>query len=135
MKSTFLLACFLLVISLSPKTLNAQKENASLTPVQFQGAQVFKQRCGVCHLLTIVGTVKGQTAVMKGRLYGPALSKNMVIGAEDAIRQQIMNGGAKMPGFQYGLTPEQITSIIEYLKTVDKPAEVGYSAGSADEDY
>ena len=134
MKSMFLLACFLLVVSLSPKTLNAQRDTISQTPMQHQGAMLFKQRCGLCHLLYIVGTVNGQTAVMKGRLIGPMLSKDLVTKAEDSVRQQIMNGGQRMPGFQYALTPTQINAIIEYLKTVEKPAEVGYSSGSGDDD-
>jgi mono/diheme cytochrome c family protein len=138
MKFKYLLSFLLLVGSLSPAVVDAQRDNSStgpaLTPVQAQGAKVFKQRCGLCHLLYIVGTVNGQTAVMKGKMIGPMLSKNMITGAEDAVRQQIMNGGERMPGFQYALTPTQITSIIEYLKTVDRPTEIGNSTGSGDED-
>jgi mono/diheme cytochrome c family protein len=135
MKFKLLLSCFLLlVVSLSPMAVDAQRENSPLTPVQQQGASLFKQRCGLCHLLTIVGKVNGQTAVMKGRLYGPRLTKDNVVGQEDSVRQQIMSGSVRMPGFQYGLTPAQISSIIEYLKTVEKPTEVGYSTGSADDD-
>ena len=62
------------------------------------------------------------------------LSKDKITGEEDSVRQQIMNGSAVCRGFQYGLTAVQIRAIIEYLKTVEKPAQVGYSSGSADED-
>jgi mono/diheme cytochrome c family protein len=134
LSSVLFLPCLLLAVALSPIALNAQRGNSSLTPAQFQGAQVFKQRCGVCHLLRIVGTVNGQSAVMKAKLEGPILSKDIVLKAEDAVRQQIKEGSAHMPGFQYSLTPTQINAIVEYLKTVEKPAEVGYSAGSETED-
>jgi mono/diheme cytochrome c family protein len=134
MSSKFLASIFLSVITFSPPPLAAQQENTSLTPAQLQAASLFKQRCGVCHLPTIVGKVNGQTVVMRTRLYGPALSKDTVIGKEDAVRQQMMQGTPRMPGFQYGLTPAQITSIIEYLKTVEKPLQVGFSSGSADDD-
>jgi len=134
MNSKFLACAFLFAVSLAPSGLHAQGENSSLTPVQQQGARLFKQRCGLCHLLTIVGKVNGQTAVMRARTYGPLITKDNVIGEEDSVRKQIMQGSARMPGFQYGLTGVQINSIIEYLKTVEKPVQVGYSAGSADED-
>jgi hypothetical protein len=34
------------------------------------------------------------------------------------VREFIRRGTPRMPGFQYGLTPEEIDSIIAYLKTV-----------------
>jgi mono/diheme cytochrome c family protein len=134
MKSKFFLTCCLLVISFAPAAVNAQQGNSAPTPAQAQGARLFKQRCGLCHLLYIVGKVDGQTAVMKGRMIGPMLTREKVMQEEAAVRQQIVNGGERMPGFQYALTPTQISAIIEYLKTIEKPTQVAYAAGSGDDD-
>jgi mono/diheme cytochrome c family protein len=38
------------------------------------------------------------------------------------IRDYIRNGSKRMPGFKYGLEPSEIDAIVEYLKTVPKPA-------------
>jgi mono/diheme cytochrome c family protein len=119
---------------LSPLAVAAQQANSSLTPVQLQGKGLFKQRCAVCHLSVIVGMENGQAIVVSSRMYGPTLTKDQVIGSEDAIRAQIMNGSARMPGYQYGLKPQQITAIIEYLKTVDKKDVKGDINGASNPD-
>jgi mono/diheme cytochrome c family protein len=118
-KSKILIAALLCVVS--PMVVAAQQ--GSLNTVQFEGKGLFKQRCAVCHLASIVGQVNGKPVVSTTKTYGPMLSKEMVIPAEAAIREQIMKGSDKMPSFQYGLKPEQITAIIEYLKTVDRQAQ------------
>jgi mono/diheme cytochrome c family protein len=51
------------------------------------------------------------------------LYRGLVEGNEDSVSETIMNGrGDRMPGFRYTLRPAQITDIIEYLKTLDKPS-------------
>lgn len=128
------LSIALFLVALSPLALAAQQANSSLTPVQLQGKGLFKQRCAVCHLSVIVGMENGQAVVVSNRMYGPTLTKDKVIGAEDAVRAQIMNGSARMPGYQYALKPQQITAIIEYLKTVDKKDTKGDVNGSTNPD-
>lgn len=96
---------------------NAQQTGSnskeSLTDQQVLGRRVFQQRCAVCHTQPLY----------RSRQYGPALYKDIVAGNEDAIRGGIMNGfPGRMPGFKYGLQPAEVTAIIEYLKTVPKPA-------------
>jgi mono/diheme cytochrome c family protein len=108
----------------SPIVVAAQQDaQGGLNAVQFEGKGLFKQRCAVCHLASIVGSVNGKPVVSTTKTNGPMLSKDLVIPAEAAIRAQIMKGSDKMPSFQYGLKPEQITAIIEYLKTVDRQAQ------------
>ena len=88
----------------------AQSPNA-LTEVELKGKGMFQQRCSVCHLPLVIdddGT------------YGPKLSAETVTGKEPVIREFIRRGTPRMPGFQYGLTPEEIDGIIAYLKTVKK---------------
>jgi mono/diheme cytochrome c family protein len=104
---------FLFFLSLFPSMLRAQgAKTADLTPTQKLGQRVFQQRCGVCH------TKVNAAAPM----YGINLYKDIVDGNEDMIRDYIRNGSNRMPGFKYGLEPAEIDAIVEYLKTVPKPA-------------
>src|ERR1700694_3998751 len=70
----------------------------SLNDAQRQGANLFKQRCNVCHALDTEGNIR----------CGPLLSKETVLGGEDAVRKQIRDGSLRMPGFRYGLQSTQI---------------------------
>lgn len=105
-------------------TAAAQQPNSnskvSLTDQQVLGRRIFQQRCAVCHTQPLY----------KSRLYGPALYKEIVDGNEDAMRGFIMDGTrGRMPGFKYGLQPTEVSAIIEYLKTVPKPALQASGAG------
>lgn len=104
----------LCLFSLFPLTLSAQDSNTKppeLNQTQLLGRRIFQQRCGVCH-----------TQPTASPMYGIALNKELVDGNEDMIRDYIRNGSKKMPGFKYGLEPSEIEAIVEYLKTVPKPA-------------
>jgi mono/diheme cytochrome c family protein len=108
---------FLIVLALFPpisRPLRAQQaSSAPLTDTQKDGRRIFQQRCAVCHTLPTVVSKR----------YGPALYKEIVTDNEDNIRDTIMEGReGLMPGFKYGLTRAEIDSIIEYLKTVNRPA-------------
>lgn len=90
-----------------------QPASAPLTGAQKEGRRLFQQRCAVCHT---------QPTVVSKR-YGPALYKEIVVDNEDNIRDTIMDGReGTMPGFKYGLTRTEVDSIVEYLKTVSRPA-------------
>lgn len=109
---TFLIAlAALLAIAFSAR---AQKTtNAPLTEQQKDGRRIFQQRCAVCHTLPTVVSKR----------YGPALYKEIVQDNDDNIRDVILEGSeGLMPGFKYGLSRSEIDSIVEYLKTVDRPA-------------
>jgi len=103
--------CFLLAASLPLRA--QQPSGASLTDAQKDGRRIFQQRCAVCHTLPTVVSKR----------YGPALYKEIVEDNEDNIRDAIVEGReGLMPGFKYGLSRAEIDSIIEYLKTVNRPA-------------
>ena len=86
----------------------------TLNDTQILGRRVFQQRCAICHTESTPGAHR----------YGPVLSKELVDGNEDTIRDFISNGSkGKMPGFKYGLEPSEINAIVEYLKTVPRPAK------------
>ena len=102
---------FFLAISLPMRA--QQSSSAPLTDAQKEGRRIFQQRCAVCHTLPTVVSKR----------YGPALYKEIVEDNEDNIRDTILEGRVSlMPGFKYGLTRAEIDSIIEYLKTVNRPA-------------
>lgn len=106
---------FVLLLCCSPLTASAQQsdpEKATLSSTQKLGQRIFQQRCGVCH-----------SQIGNFPMYGPALHKDLVNGNEDAIKEMIRSGTTKMPGFKLGLQPAEIDAIVEYLKTVPKPAK------------
>jgi mono/diheme cytochrome c family protein len=109
------LACLFLLVVFPPVVPGQQSSTnapAALNETQILGRRIFQQRCAVCHTEPTPGAKR----------YGPALSKELVDGYEDAIREFIRNGSPnRMPGFKYGLEPPEINAIIEYLKTVPKP--------------
>jgi mono/diheme cytochrome c family protein len=90
-----------------------QSSGTALTDAQKDGRRIFQQRCAVCHTLPTVVSKR----------YGPALYKEIVEDNEDNIRGVILDGReGLMPGFKYGLARAEVDSIIEYLKTVNRPA-------------
>jgi len=109
------LAAVILWLAIIPIRSWAQQSEAEkpLDSTQKLGQRIFQQRCGVCH------TASSPVFPM----YGPALYKDLVAGNEDAIKEMIRTGTSKMPGFRYGLQPSEIDAIVEYLKTVPKPAK------------
>ena len=72
------------------------------------GRRLFEQSCGVCHT---------RPTLVSG-MYGPELSKINLGGQEDLLRLFISNGTARMPGFKYTYSPEQIAAIAGYIKTL-----------------
>jgi mono/diheme cytochrome c family protein len=90
-----------------------QSSGTPLTDAQKDGRRIFQQRCAVCHTLPTVVSKR----------YGPALYKELVEDNEDNIRGVILEGReGLMPGFKYGFTRAEVDSIIEYLKSVNRPA-------------
>ena len=83
--------------------------SGGLSDVELKGRGMFQQRCALCHL---------PRSYDDDSTYGPKLSTATVTGKEAAVRELIRQGTPNMPGFQYGLKPDEIDSIIEYLKTV-----------------
>ena len=89
----------------------AQQAPDGLTDQQRLGRQILAQSCGVCHLPPARNT----------KTYGPVLNKNAGGGDDGVIREYILDGTPRMPGFKYFLQPAEIDAIIAYLKTVPMP--------------
>ena len=109
------------MVLLFPLTLPAQTGNtsASSDDAVSLGRRLFQQNCSVCHT----------QATLTNPMYGPSLYREIVSGKEDAMREYINKGSNKMPGFRSGLKASEINAIIEYLKTVPKPALRGPQKG------
>jgi mono/diheme cytochrome c family protein len=108
MKRTLLL---LLFVTLGAGSAVAQKASYTLTPQQRLGRQILAQSCAVCHLPSGPGA----------KTYGPQLNKSTLPEDDDMIRQTILEGNTRMPGFQYFLQPTQVDAIIAYLRTIPVP--------------
>jgi mono/diheme cytochrome c family protein len=76
------------------------------------GRNLFAQHCVVCHVKTLI------TAA---RTYGPSLSGQSLGGQEEVLRAFISEGDSNMPGFKLSLAPDEIASIVAYLKTLPAP--------------
>jgi mono/diheme cytochrome c family protein len=106
---------FLFLVLLSP--LRAPAQNGGSAPDSANdavtlGRRLFQQNCSICHT----------QATLTNPMYGPSLYRDLVNGKEDVVRDYIAKGSSKMPGFRYGLKASEINAIVEYLKTVPKPA-------------
>ena len=110
MRRTFPVLSILLSLGALPAL--AQKDGAKLTEQQRLGRQILAQSCAVCHLPSGPGA----------KTYGPALNKSTLPEDDDGMRQTILEGNTRMPGFQYFLQPAQVDAIIAYLRTVPAPA-------------
>jgi mono/diheme cytochrome c family protein len=105
---------FVFALAAWPQGLYAQPAPATnpLNDTQKQGRLLYEQSCGICHT----------KPTLISPLYGPALSKESLEGREDVLRTFIANGTTRMPGFKTMYQPAQIDAIVQYLKTVPKPA-------------
>jgi mono/diheme cytochrome c family protein len=90
----------------------AAQEPSNLNETQRHGEQLLAQSCGVCHLRGDPGA----------RTYGPPLNKAAANGDDDIMRDYILNGTPRMPGFKYYLKDDEISAIISFVRTVPVPA-------------
>ena len=87
-------------------------QSSDLSERELAGKKLFLQRCSICHMPPL-NTPEDPDP----KPYGPKLNGFVRDQAtEDRARQAILNGTPRMPGFQYGLSKEQIDLIIGYLK-------------------
>jgi len=107
----------LVVVVLATQAANAQ--SGALNDAQHQGRALFNQSCRVCHT----------PPSLNAPLYGPALSQDTQRGHDDVLAEIIAEGSPRMPGFKYQFSPDQITAIVAYLRTV--PAQQSASSQPA----
>jgi mono/diheme cytochrome c family protein len=83
----------------------------NLSPEQREGRRILTQNCNICHLPQNPGSPT----------YGPRLSKSSANGDDNLMREVIMNGLVKMPGWKYTLNAQDISNIIAYVRTLPEP--------------
>jgi len=96
----------LVVVMLASPAAHAQ--SGTLNAAQHQGRALFNQSCRVCHT----------PPALNAPLYGPALNQDTQRGRDDVLAEIIAEGSPRMPGFKYQFSPDQITAIVAYLRTV-----------------
>jgi mono/diheme cytochrome c family protein len=93
-----------------------------------RGRATWLQRCAYCH------DGVGQPTY---RTMGPWLGAETVqVLGPDALRAIINVGTERMPGFRYGLRPQQVDQVIDFLKTVGNdqkptPLQLGTKSSGA----
>lgn len=89
--------------------MEALASQSSLSASEVNGRKLFVQRCALCH------DPLGQPS--SPNTPGPWLNNETVqtLGEEN-VRNKIMVGSRRMPGWQYALTQTQIDQIVTYLK-------------------
>ena len=81
-----------------------------------QGHAIFVQRCALCHLSPDGWRKSGLEPSIGPSLNG--ILKDDSPEREAVVRERIRIGSQAMPGFQYGLNPQQLDRLIAYLKTL-----------------
>jgi mono/diheme cytochrome c family protein len=102
----------------------APPPSPALSPADNMGRKVFQTRCAMCHVgqepATELASDAGGRRGGGARTMGPLLSK-INAANEERLRDKIKNGGPRMPGYKLALTEEQITQLIGFLRTVERP--------------
>jgi mono/diheme cytochrome c family protein len=109
--SRLLVAGFVIASALGAFAQGASPD-AAFNDAQREGLRLFSQSCGVCHT-----TIQQRT-----KQYGPVLSRETLGGDEEAMREYIGQGTPRMPGFRFNFEPDQISAIVQYIKTIPPQA-------------
>ena len=94
----------------------------SLTPSQAHGRMILTQNCNICHLPQNPGSPT----------YGPRLSKTTTNGDDNLMREVILNGLVRMPGWKYTLKDADVNDIIAYVRTLPEPPPPTAKGGGAE---
>jgi mono/diheme cytochrome c family protein len=100
-----------LLVALWPNGGLAQQAGDNLNDQQQRGRQLLAQSCGVCHL----------PPALNAKTYGPLLNKAAANGDDHIMREYILGGTPRMPGFKHYLNDAEIDAIIAYVRTVPTP--------------
>lgn len=108
MKRPLLLASAIATLA-APAFADEPGPGGSKPPTPKNGEEVYVMMCQVCHM------AGGKGAVGAGAF--PALAKNPRLGTAAYPIHIIENGKGAMPWFRDALTPEQVASVVTYLRT------------------
>jgi mono/diheme cytochrome c family protein len=99
----------LLLCCIASPAVSAQSSDPDQLPDKERlGWRLYEQSCSICH--TKPNLVLGQ--------FGPALSRESLNGRAELVREVIVDGTPRMPGFKHHFTPAEIDAIAAYLQTL-----------------
>ena len=104
-------------------TLSAQAAQSAptLNDAEKAGRKIFQTRCAMCHVGQEPAVeMSSPNAERRPATMGPLLSRANTTN-ESTLKQKIKDGSAKMPGYKYTLTDQQVDQVVAFMKTVDKP--------------
>jgi hypothetical protein len=127
-----LIALFFTALCLPAMAAAQGMPTQGLTPIQFQGQGLYLQNCSFCHSphkvssqSDVHGNFDNPKSTAPGKTICPDLvdfmnGSNGKAPPPDRALQVMIQGGfpLKMPGFQYGLAPGEIESLIAYMHTL-----------------
>ena len=100
----------------------AASAQQTLTDQQRHGRFILTQNCNICHLPQNPGSPT----------YGPRLSKTTTNGDDNLMREVILNGLVRMPGWKYTLKDADVNDIIAYVRTLPEPPAPTSKGGGAE---
>ncbi len=105
------------LLAQSTKPGSTFKPNPNLNDQEKRGEFLFLERCALCHVPKY-GKEVSTPRIPPVWFNLEGLFKNADADQEKTVREQILNGSDRMPGWKYTLGPKQIDDIIAYLKTL-----------------
>jgi mono/diheme cytochrome c family protein len=115
------LGCLLAVLAggamLRAQSGSAAKPAASASDpngAEFRGENLFLQRCALCHM---VRKLKFGDPPISGPVLN-GLFKTANPTKEKALRDLILKGTPRMPGYQYDLDSKEMDDLVSYMKTL-----------------
>ncbi|ABF39765.1 cytochrome c, class I [Candidatus Koribacter versatilis Ellin345] len=101
---------------MAPKVLAVLLCASTFVLAENPGEAVFKKNCVMCHGADGAGKTK-----MGQKLGAADLSSNDIQGLSDeALTQTVKNGKGKMPSFEKTLSADDITQVVQYVRTLRK---------------
>ncbi len=112
--SLVLIAAFWLVAAPEVSPQSRPPVQAAGSGAATRGEAWFYQRCSLCHMGRIVKdeTYEPMAPSLSGLLKGAPPDR------EKLVREQILRGSLRMPGFRYNLTPAEFEELMAYIKTL-----------------
>jgi mono/diheme cytochrome c family protein len=116
LRMTFILAIAFIVPLAILSADSAKKEAPASKALLDEGQKIYKKNCNLCHFPDKADKKMGPG--LKGLFSLKELPQSHKPATEEVIREQILKGSKAMPPFSKKLSPEQVDSLMAYLKTL-----------------